>query len=107
MAKHLLQVRLAAPKEARHPRSVLACLPLLGQVALQDPLHGLAVLAVAHEGAELAFQLSASVLVVERGDPCLAVVGQRADARVALQGLENLLGHATAPVGWRVMPTAM
>ena len=85
----------------------MAGLALLGQIALQDPLHRLAVLAVANKRAQFAFQLTASVVVVERGDPCLAVVGQRAGARVALQGLENLLGHATAPVGWRVMPTAM
>ena len=107
VAERLLQVRLAAAKEPRHPGSVLAGLSLLGQVALQDPLHRLAVLAVAYEGAQLTLQLDAGVFVVERGDPRLAVVGQRAGARVALQGLENLLGHATAPVGWRVMPTAM
>ena len=75
VAEHLLEVRLAAAKEPRHPRSVLAGLPLLGQVTLQDPLHRLAVLAVAHEGAQFALQLTASVVVVERGDPCLAVIG--------------------------------
>ena len=85
----------------------MAGLALLGQIALQDPLHRLAVLAVAHKRAQFAFQLPAGVVVVERGDSRLAVVGQRAGARVALEGLENLLAHATAPVGWRVMPTAM
>ena len=107
VAEHLLQVRFAAAKEPRHPGSVLAGLPLLGQVVLQDPLHCLAVLAVAHERAQLALQLTASVVVVERGDSRLAVVGKRACSRIALQGLKDLLAHATAPVGWRVMPTAM
>jgi hypothetical protein len=104
MAEHLQEVRLAAPEEAAHPRSVLSRTIELRHVAAQDALEGVTVLPIADEGFEFGAQFCHRSGIGGRRDPGLPAIGQGAGPGVAVENLVDF--HAGSPIPWSVMPCA-